>query len=457
VSLSAAYLDYLHSFSQSCMTQDILTQAKKTFLDYLGVTVAGCSLASYSRNDIYFARNSAEQVCVIGSGDKTDMLRAAFLNGFHAHVCELDDGHRFGMLHLAAPIYSALISSEAVASLTWDSFFKGAVVGYEAAVKLARLIQPAHKFRGYHATGTCGTIGAAMSVCIAMDYTPEQMGSALAMAATSAAGLLEVIDDGSQLKPYNVGRAAMDGLQAALFGGLGLMPPDDVIGGRRGFLKSLADVQIEETAFRRFLSEERPEILNIYFKPYAACRHSHSAIEAAIRLKDQIEDVRQIDSIMVETYKLAIAGHEHTDIRGASSAKMSTCYGVACALLHGQCDLENYDADCLNHVIASGLIPRVRLQEDPVMTEMSPEVRAARLTIFLKNGQCFMCEVDHPKGEPENPMTEADIIHKMDRLFRLAGREDARALADQILRLENKPSDTIRGTMKKSAKERCHD
>lgn len=457
MSFSATYIDYLHSFSLSCMTPEVLTQAKKTFLDYLGVTVAGCSIASYSQDNAFFSRIAAEQVCVVGGTENTDILQAAFLNGFHAHVCELDDGHRFGMLHLGAPIYSALISTSAVASLTWDSFFKGAVVGYEAAVKLARLIQPAHKLRGYHATGTCGTIGAAMSVCVALDYTPEQMGSALAMAATSAAGLLEVIDGCSQLKPYNVGRAAMDGLQAALFGSVGLMPPDDVIGGRRGFLKTLADIQMEEHAFRRFLSEERPEILNIYFKPYAACRHSHPAIETAICLKDQIVDIKQIDSILVETYKLAVAGHEHTDIRGVSSAKMSTCYGVACALLHGQCDLENYDVDCLNHVTASGLIPLVRVQEDPVMTEMSPAVRAARLTILLKNGESFMCEVDHPKGEPENPMTEAEIIYKMDRLFRLAGREDARTLADQILRLENKPSDTIRGTMNKPPRRDDHD
>ena len=91
------------------------------------------------------------------------------------------------------------------------------------------------------------------------------------------------------------------------------------------------------------------------------------------------------------------------------------------------------------------------------MTEMSPAVRAARLTILLKNGESFLCEVDHPKGEPENPMTEAEIIHKMDRLFRLAGREDARTLADQILRLENKPSDTIRGTMNKPPRRDDHD
>ena len=457
MSLSTCFINYLRTFSRKCMTQGVSEQVKKTLLDYLGVTVAGYSMANYTQGDESLFGFSDKKVCVIGSSLETDTLQAAFQNGFHAHVCELDDGHRFGMLHLAAPIYSAMVSAAAKIQLSWESFFKGAVTGYEAAIKLARLMQPDHKLRGYHATGTCGTIGAAMAVCVALDYNLEQMCSTLAMAATSAAGLLEVIDDGSQLKPYNIGRAAMDGLQAALIGKSGLIPPDDVIGGKRGFLNVLSGVQLDETAFQKSLEEERPEILNIYFKPYAACRHSHPAIEAALGLADQITDLKEIDRIFVETYKLAVTGHDHAEIRGASSAKMSTCYGVACALQYNQCNIEHYSESRLAEIIQSGLIEKITVREDPSMSKESPAVRAARVTITLKNGLCMRKEIDHPKGEPENPMSDEEIIQKMDSLFRMTGRNDARAIAKQILCLEKTPYDIIRSTMKNVKEEHHND
>ncbi len=433
MSLSEVFIDHLREFSASCLRPDTLRQAKNCFMDYLGAAIAG-SFEERARTSGYLETYGRDTggAFVLGAGRRAGGLEAAFLNGFHAHVCEMDDGHRFGMMHLGAPVFSALVSAVSARPVPNDGFYRGAVAGYEAAARLSRLMQPAHKLRGYHATGTCGTVGAAMAVAVALDFDSRRMMSALACASTSGAGLLEVIEDASELKPYNVGRAAMDGLNAALFGAQGYCPPDDVLGGKRGFFKVLADVSMDDGAFARSLETGGPEILNVYRKPYAACRHSHPAIEAALTLRAEAGDIAVIDRVQVTTYKLAVAGHDHTVVHGPGSAKMSTPYGVASALRFGFSDLRSFSEESLNDAQIAALLPRVTVAEDASMTAQCPDVRAARVVLHLKDGRTLEKRVDFPKGEPENPMSDLELKEKMQSLFLYAGKEKALGVWDAI-------------------------
>src|SRR5699024_11039476 len=86
---------------------------------------------------------------VLGTNAETDLLTAVMMNAFDAHVLELDDSHREAMTHLGAPIFSALIGVAELYKCNVGQILKGAVVGYEAAVRLANAIQPGHKKRGF--------------------------------------------------------------------------------------------------------------------------------------------------------------------------------------------------------------------------------------------------------------------------------------------------------------------
>ena len=71
------------------------------------------------------------------------------------------------------------------------------------------------------------------------------------------------------------------------------------------------------------------EIKRIYMKPYAACRHSHPSIEAVVdTLKENKINYGEVKTIQIRTYKAAIEGHDHKDIQGSNSAKMSIPYSV---------------------------------------------------------------------------------------------------------------------------------
>lgn len=377
---------------------DTNEQARKVLLDYLGVAAGG----------MRYLRNKHPELV-------TNAPNSAFLNGFAAHVLELDDGHRHGMIHLGASIVSAVLEAGKKDGLKAEDVLRGIVMGYEVAVRCARAIQPGHKVRGYHVSGTCGTIGSAMGIAFACNFNKEQLKSTLACAVSSAAGVLEIQEQASELKPYNTARAAYDGVLAAQIGKLAIPGPDDILGGKRGFLAALTDTPKPE--FLTEFKEEGFSIEGIYQKVHAACRHCHPAIDATLDMRNDLNlKPEQIEKIEVHTYKLAVGSHDHTKIRGISSAKLSTPYAVALAIVKGSCGYTEYNEDNLNDYWIKNLTRKVNVIEDEDLTAQSPAVRGARVTIYLKDGKEYEAHCLYPKGEPENPLTLEELESKFKTL-----------------------------------------
>lgn len=390
------------------LTPLVRGKAKQCLLDYLGALAGGKKYLEAKHPELTkdFANKS--------------VLEWAMLDGFAAHVLELDDGHRHGMIHLGASIVTAVLAAAKEEELSSDSVLGGIVMGYEVAVRCARAIQPGHKVRGYHVSGTSGTIGSAMGVAFARGYNKEQLKSTLVCAVTSAAGLLEIQEEASELKPFNVGRAAMDGYMAAEVGRLALPGPDDILGGKRGFLNALTDTPHAE--FLTDFSNEDYAIEGIYQKVHAACRHCHSAIDAMLDLRNDLRfELEDVERIEVHTYKLAVGSHDHTDIKGVSSAKLSTPYSVALAVVKGSAGYADYNDENLNDYWIKNITRKVKVIEDDELTQRSPGVRGARVTLYLKNGGAFEAPCLYPKGEPENPLTQEELENKFRGLAMYGG------------------------------------
>ena len=259
-----------------------------------------------------------------------------------------------------------------------------------------------------------------MGVAFACSYNKEQLKSTLACAVSSAAGLLEIQEQASELKPYNLGRAAMDGLMAAQIGRLALPGPDDILGGKRGFLAALTDTPHPE--FLTDFSNEDYAIEGIYQKVHAACRHCHPAIDATLDMRKELKlQPEEIDRIEVYTYKLAVGSHDHTDIRGISSAKLSTPFAVALAIVKGSAGYADYNEDNLNDYWIKNLTRKVKVVEDENLTAQSPAVRGAKVTIYLKNGGDYEATCLYHKGEPENPLTQEELEGKFRGLAMYGG------------------------------------
>lgn len=402
--LTQAFADYLFS-KASEIPETIRARADACLQDYLAVTAAGAK-KNRPHWEWILDRLPKGEAELIGYPEKTDSRTAALINGFNAHSLELDDGQRFAMIHLGASVISALCAASADFRIETSAFQTGVVMGYEAACRLAAAMQPSHKNRGYHAAGTCGTLGAAVGTAFALGLDRAQMLRVISCAAGSAAGMLEMQEQESELKPYNLGRAAMDGLTAACMGLTDFLTPADILGGDRGFYKTFAEEFDTE-----ILLAPQPyyEIERIYVKPYASCRHSHSAVEAAIRLHEDGLSPESIESVLVETYRLGVKGHDHTEIRGVASAKLSTPYAVAAALLYGRADLTVFEP--LDRA-AAALAAKIHVTENEELTRESPRKRIAIVSVQLKDGTRKSARVDYAKGDPENPMTENELAEK---------------------------------------------
>jgi len=410
--LTDILVDDIYELMNEPIPETVLLQAKGCLLDYLGVGLAGAKMAyeKCSRYLDYFGSDQRDAT-VIGFNRKASLHNAVLINGYSAHITELDDGHRFCNVHLGTTVIPAVLAVAEYEGLTAEDIFRGIIIGYEVAIRTLRAIQPNHKKRGHHASGTGGTIGAAMGIAAALKFSKAQMKDALSAAIASAVGFLEVLEDDSELKPYNIGRAGHDGLTAAYFARAGFKGPNDMLGGGRGFYALVSDKHDKNSLNRE--KNGAYGIEKIYRKPYAACRHSHAPIEAALNLNKRNDfDIGEISNINVYTYLTALVGHDHTNIQGITSAKMSIPYGVAVALATGKAGLNEFLPRYIEDKDIEILTKKVKVEEDKELTSLVPDKRAAVVEIVTNDGKTFIERVDYPKGEPENPMSVEDIENK---------------------------------------------
>lgn len=424
MNITDIFINNIINFSHCQFNNSVLHHARKCYLDYLGCVLAGCKQNTGKIDALKHTGLLTQGTCaVLGSEEKLLFRDAGFVNGFNAHVMELDDGHRYAMLHVEAPIFSAMTALYEQEHLSAESFYKGVIVGYEVTVRLSRAMQPWHKVRGFHSTGTCATVGVAMAVAAALEYDFNQTKSALSAAASSAAGLLEMLADDSELKPYNVGRAILDGLTAAYLGKVGYVAPEDILGGKRGLLNVMTDTQNTDY-LTVFSQKDNPSIMGNFFKPYPACRHCHSTIDAALQIaKENVILPSEIKRIKIGVYKLALTGHDHTTVNSSKSAMMSIPYGAVVALCKKEAGLSQYQENVVVSDEIQNLLGKVIIAEDEGLTALLPDIRGAIVEVETTS-HTYHSRVEYSLGEPENPMSDNDIINKFSDLASYFGLND---------------------------------
>ena len=394
--------------------EEVMARARRSLLDYLAVTCAGAEFQKDKLVKYYdFSQPEEGKFRAIGTGKNLVLKEAVFLNGLNGHALDFDDGTNSGIIHLGSPIFSLLIPLAQRYGIGIDDMLRAAIIGYEASYTIAVSIQPCHKAMGYHATGTCGTLGATLAASYMLDFSEEERFQAFASACVAASGMLKVLDDGSELKPYNVAKTALTALQLAKSGFHGHADP---LGGR-GFFKMMTGK--EDVELKPVLLNGTYAIMKSYTKPYASCRYTHPAVEAAIHMRENVraEDVEEID---IRTYDLAVSGHDHTDIPGSYSAKMSIPYATAAGLMYGKAGLQEFTEEAVKGEQILDLTKKVKVSSDDELSFIFPGIQAAVVTIKTKDGS-YTDRVDYSKGEPENPLNDEEFRERYDGLMSYAG------------------------------------
>ncbi len=423
MNITDKFIEDIFHLSKSAFPETVIHQAKRCLMDYLGATLAGAKILDNKVTSLLnYMEDFSGDSTVIGFNKKAGIQSSSFVNGLSSHIAELDDGVIAGIVHPGAPIFSALLPIAEKENIDGYKFIAGVIVGYEVTVRIAEAIQPSHKKRGYHATATCGTIGVAVGLAVMLGFNKKQLKDAFSAAVVSAFGTLKVLENGSELKPFNVARASQSGILAALMSRSGFSGPDDVLSGYSGFFSMVTD-ELKLTQLEKNI-EDTFGIERVFFKPYAACRYCHPSIDAALDLRMLNEiDTENIESVNISTYYWAVKNHDHTIVPGVSSAKMSIPYSFAVAMISGKADIEEFTEERITDDDISALTQKVIVSSDDEFTALFPEKSIAVVEIITHDGHSFIKRVDFPKGEPENPLTDKEIEEKFISLVKYGTKE----------------------------------
>ena len=411
MNISDQLIDLVCSIKYEDITDVALEKVKVCLVDTIGVTLAGAAdLCEKEDKLLNLLDDGSHVIPPIGIPQKTSLANVILINGLSAHFLELDDGVRYGVIHPSAPLFSALIPIAVVKGVSWEQFVLGAICGYETSIRLASAMQPSHYSRGYHPTATCCTVGVTVGIAVMLGYDKGNVKDAFSAACISAAGSLKVLEDVSELKPYNCAKASLMGYYAAMMSKAGFKGPVDPLNGDTGFLKMMAD-EYDEDRLLDWAGTFAVE--KIYLKPYASCRHTHPEIEAAFTIRHQEGfNVEKVCNIKVTTYKGVLGKHDFNMVYGESSARMSIPYSLAVALCTGKAGIEEFTNKYIQDPLIQKLTKMVVIEGDEELSKLVPDMRVAVVTVQQTDGKAFVNRVDYPKGEPENPLNEDELQAK---------------------------------------------
>ena len=333
-------------------------------------------------------------------------LEAATLLG---NVLEMDDIHRAAILHPGPVVWPAAIGAAQAAGASFGAMLDAAVRGYEAMISIGATFDARH-YAFHHNTATAGVFGAAAAVWSVADDSPEHLVSAFGLAGSVAAGLWRLRHEAGDTKQFHILHAVRTGRQAARESRL-LRGPRFILEGQQGLYAATCDTPRPE----RLLGLDGWRIFEVSFKPWAACRHAHPAIDAALDLRAR---TGLHGAIRVETYSDALTFCDRPDPGTTAEAKFSLQHALAVVAVRGEPGPDDFEPAAIADPVLAAARARVTIAEDPAFTARFPDHFGARVTSGGLSAECI-----DTRGDPERPLSAAGITRKACSLAEWAGQD----------------------------------
>jgi 2-methylcitrate dehydratase PrpD len=395
---------YIVSAMPEDLPDSVRREARRTLLNWLGCAIGG---SRHEALDIAIGALSQfsgpPQATVLGRVERFDILHAALLNGISSHVFDFDDTHLKTVIHPAGPVASAILSLAEYRPTTGRDFLNALVLGIETECRIGKAVYPAHYEVGWHITGTTGVFGAAAAAGKLLGLEERQMAWALGLAATQPVGLREMF--GTMTKSFHPGRAAQNGLTAALLAARGYTSSETAIEAKRGWA-NVTSTQHHYAAITEGLCSTYEILFNTY-KPFACGIVIHSSIDGCIRLRNENAlDADAIDSIKLRVNQLVLELTGKRTPHSGLEGKFSVFHACAVAIVEGAAGEQQFS----DRAVQDPQIIRLRDKITAVAADMPPE--AAEIEIRMQDGRHLQTFVRHAVGSIERPMTDADLEGK---------------------------------------------
>ena len=395
--------------------QEAIESAHRQFIDVIAVTIPGATEA-VTRTVFDTARGwGSGEATAIGQGCKLPAPWAALINGTAAHALDFDDNFDPAKAHASAVLAPAILALAEQEGASGPACLDAYIASLQILGRVGQGVNPVHRNRGWHATATVGAIGAAAACARLLRLDARQAAFALSIATSMAGGFMSQF--GTMTKPLHAGLAAKSGILAASLARAGIDAGLETLDGPTGMnrlmvgpdYEQLRDTltHIEHGQNLRFETDRIGEPLLILssgfrVKRFPICGSAHRAMDAILELRDRHGFGAQ-DVVAIHVW--APVSHFNNLMylrpKDALQAKFSLEFGVATALLTGNCTL----TDFTDGAVADPAIRRLydKIHRHPV--DKAEGEFATRVQVTLTDGRSFDTEVKMPAGSLAAPFT----------------------------------------------------
>ena len=418
------------------------TWARHAILDWFGVTIAGARepLAAILAEE--FAGGGNARATLVALNGTAAVHDAALVNGAVSHALDFDDVNRHMHGHPTVPVASAVLALGEVLGSSGRDIVLAFIAGYEVECRIGDMCGDAHYDKGFHATGTFGTFGAAAGAAKLMGLDAEKTAAALGIAASQASGLK--LNFGTMTKPLHAGKAAANGLIAARLAARGFTARDDAIEAPQGFAATQAPgftaQAVRPDPKAPFCVEEN------LFKYHAACYLTHSSIEA-------IRDLRRTHNVGLDDLEAMTLHVDPGHLKVCNIAEPTSGLEVKFSIRHltgmaldgiDTAALQTYSDVSARDARYTSARERIRIE-----TRIAPpeERHGAIVALKLKDGRTLQAEAN--VGIPATDLTDqqAKLVAKFRALADpVIGRDRAQSAEAMLLKLDALPD--IKGLMR---------
>jgi 2-methylcitrate dehydratase len=415
-------------------------EAKRYLLDSLG-----CAFGGYRQEDALHAlevldeTGGAGAATILGSGRKTDVVSASLANALMVRVMDYNDIYwQQDPSHPSDIIPAALACCERQGT-GGEELIVGIVLGHEFEMRLCEAAFPGIRERGWHHA----TLTAFVSPIVAgraLHLPWEKIQHAIGISASHHCTLGAVTAGKLTMMKNTVDpMATQAGVMAALLAEKGYSGPEHVIDGKEGLVHCMGPEWKLELLTEGLGESWRIERCGMKAFPTEAL--THAPISAVLKLVQE-NDLQPDDIEKVEIRSLAraadiLADPSKYDPRSKETADHSLPYVIAAAIVDRQVTPAQFEPDRIMDPRIRAQLEKVEVTADPDIEAVFPELQRVMVTITTTGGDELTEQLDYPKGDPRNPLTDQEIEEKFDALASPVLSDGARGrLKDAVWKLD---------------------
>ncbi len=426
------------------LSADAVYQAKRFLLDSIG-----CALGGYQQHDVVIALEVLAEIAgsgratIIGSGKRMDPVSAALANALMVRCMDYNDIYWKQDPCHPSDIFPAAMAACERAGSDGRELIVGLVLGHEFEMRLCEAAFPGIRERGWHHA----TLTAFVSPLVAgrmLHLNPQQIQHAIGISASARASLGAVTAGKLTMMKNTVDpMATQSGMFAALLAEKGYTGPEHVLDGKEGLAHCLGpewklDVLTEGLG-------ESWRITQCGMKAFPTEALTHTPISAVLALvRDHDLRPENIARVHIRTTARSadiLSDASKYDPHTKETADHSLPYVLAAAIAERQVTPLQFTPGKIMHPIIRAQLKKIVVAADPEIEELFPELQRVIVRIHTIDGREFTQQLDYPKGDPRNPLTDGEVEEKFEALAGpVMSHEAQRRAIDAIWNLEKQPN-----------------